>query len=145
MFLSLGTDSFTTVLQPSLKETIMNQTILSGHLTADIETRKVGEHHLSKFTLACNEGERVVFLPVQSWNMPHLSEYLSKGSKVLVSGSLKQDQWETDAGEKRSRILLTAYKVEFLTPSAESSTMQPASKTQTAKRPAPRPRYRASA
>jgi single-strand DNA-binding protein len=123
----------------------MNQTILSGHLTADIETRDVGEHHLSKFTLACNEGERVVFLPVESWNMPHLSEYLSKGSKVLLSGSLKQDQWETEAGEKRSRILLTAYKVEFLTPLADAPTA--ASKTRSrggqSTRSAPRQRHRA--
>ena len=43
----------------------MNQTILSGNLTANIETREVGELHLSKFTLACNEGDRVVFLPVE--------------------------------------------------------------------------------
>lgn len=99
----------------------MNQTILSGNLTAEIETREVGEQHLSKFTLACNEGDRVVFLPVESWNMPHLADYLSKGSKVLVSGSLKQDNWETESGEKRSRILLTAYKVEFLSPKVEES------------------------
>lgn len=94
----------------------MNQTILSGNLTAEIETREVGEQHLSKFTLACNEGDRVVFLPVEGWNMPHLADYLSKGSKVLVSGSLKQDNWEAENGDKRSRILLTAYKVEFLSP-----------------------------
>ena len=94
----------------------MNQTVLTGNLTADIETREIGEQHLSKFTLACNEGERAVSMPVEAWNMAHLSEYLFKGSKVLISGSLKQDNWETDAGDKRSRIVLTAYKVEFLDP-----------------------------
>jgi single-strand DNA-binding protein len=98
----------------------MNQTTMTGNLTADIETREIntnsGEQHLSKFTLACNEGERVVFMPVQAWNMPHLAEYLSKGSKVLLSGALKQENWENDAGDKRSRIVLTAYKVEFLDP-----------------------------
>jgi single-strand DNA-binding protein len=101
----------------------MNQTIITGNLTADIETREIktgsGEQHLSKFTLGCNEGERVVFMPVEAWNMPHLAEHLFKGSKVLISGSLKQDNWETDAGEKRSRILLNAYKVEFLDPAPE--------------------------
>jgi single-strand DNA-binding protein len=94
----------------------MNQTIITGNLTADIETRDVGEQHLSKFTLASNEGERVVFMPVEAWNMPHLAEHLFKGSKALISGALKQDNWETDAGDKRSRIVLTAYKVEFLGP-----------------------------
>ncbi len=92
----------------------MNQTVLSGNLTAEIEVREVGEHHVSKFTLACNEGERVVFMPVEAWNMPHLAEHLGKGSKALVSGALKQDQWETDGGEKRSRLTLTAYRVEFI-------------------------------
>ncbi|MFU8847355.1 MAG: single-stranded DNA-binding protein [Opitutales bacterium] len=101
----------------------MNQTIMTGNLTADIETREVksksGEQHLSKFTLACDDGERTTFIPVDAWNMPHLAQYLHKGSKVLVSGALRQDNWETDAGEKRNRIVLTAYKVEFLDPAPE--------------------------
>lgn len=101
----------------------MNQTIITGNLTADIETREIktgsGEQHLSKFTLGCNEGERVVFMPVEAWNMPHLADCLSKGSKVLIGGSLKQDKWETEAGEKRSRIVLNAFKVEFLDPAPE--------------------------
>lgn len=104
----------------------MNQTIMTGNLTADIETRELrsdsGEQHLSKFTLACNEGDRVVFIPVEAWNMPHLAEHLHKGSKTLISGALKQENWETDAGDKRSRIVLTAYKVEFLDPAPEQPT-----------------------
>lgn len=103
----------------------MNQTVLSGNLTADIETRDIqistGDQHISQFTLACNEGERVVFMPVEAWNMPHLAEYLFKGSKALVSGALKQEKWETESGDKRSRIVLTAYKVEFLDPAPEGS------------------------
>ncbi len=106
----------------------MNQTIMTGNLTADIETKDVGEQHLSKFTLACNEGERVVFIPVEAWNMPHLAEHLHKGSKTLISGSLKQDSWETDAGEKRSRIVLNAFKVEFLDPAPESKNSHQAKK-----------------
>jgi single-strand DNA-binding protein len=104
----------------------MNQTVLTGNLTADIETREIksrdqrsDDQHLSKFTLACNEGERVVFMPIEAWNMPHLAEYLFKGSKALISGSLKQENWETEDGDKRSRIVLTAHKVEFLDPAPE--------------------------
>ncbi len=101
----------------------MNQTIMTGNLTADIETREIdsgsGKQHLSKFTLACNEGERVTFMPVEAWNMPHLADYLFKGSKALIAGSLKQENWETDTGDKRSRIVLSAYKVEFLDPAPE--------------------------
>jgi len=103
----------------------MNQIIMTGNLTADIETRdiqsKSGDQHLSTFTLACNEGERVVFIPVEAWNMPHLVEHLYKGSKTLLSGALKQENWETEEGDKRSRIVLTAYKVEFLDPAPEKA------------------------
>ena len=103
----------------------MNQTVITGNLTADIETRDLklqGEdRQVSKFTIASNEGERVVFMPVEAWNMPHLAEYLFKGSKALVSGSLKQENWETEAGDKRSRIVLTAYRVEFLDPAPEGA------------------------
>jgi len=107
---------------------------MTGHLTADIETlelpaRNKGSdaQHLSKFTLGCNEGERVTFLPVEAWNMPHLPEYLAKGSEVLISGALKQNNWETDSGEKRSRIVLNAYKVEFLDPAPQQAAPRPSS------------------
>ncbi|MEN8661944.1 MAG: single-stranded DNA-binding protein [Lentimonas sp.] len=124
----------------------MNQTIISGNLTADIETRSVGEQHLSKFTLACNEGDRVVFLPVESWNMPHLAEYLFKGSKVLVSGSLKQDTWESKDGEARSRILLVGFKVEFLTSKdGDASRVKTSTKAGSAQRPSGRPGRRQAA
>lgn len=99
----------------------MNQTILSGNLTADIETREWGEKHLSKFTIACNQGENTTFLPVQAWNQEHLGKFLGKGSRVLVSGALRQESWETKGGDKRSRIVLNAYQVEFLDPPAEKT------------------------
>jgi len=99
----------------------MNHSVLSGNLTADIETKEVGEDHLSKFTLACNQGEKTVFIPVEAWNMEHLSEYLRKGSKALISGALRQDQWETKSGERRSRLFLRAFQVEFLDPPQKQS------------------------
>jgi len=95
----------------------MNQAILSGNLVADMEVRDLGEQHLGTFRLACDDGgERPIFIPVECWNMPHLPDYLRKGSKVLVSGRLKLNEWETDAGEKRSRVVLNARRVEFLSP-----------------------------
>lgn len=39
-----------------------------------------------------------------------------KGSLVLVSGRLAQRQWETQEGEKRSRVEVVATDVQFLTP-----------------------------
>ncbi|MGJ3243775.1 MAG: single-stranded DNA-binding protein [Opitutales bacterium] len=98
----------------------MNTVHLSGNLTADVEHRSPGGQDLCVFTLAVNnrsgndDRDHTLFLKVQAWNQPHLREYLGKGSKVLVTGSLKPEHWETREGEKRSAISCTAYQVEFL-------------------------------
>jgi len=95
----------------------MNQAIVSGNLTADIESRTIGENTVSKFTVAENGNrDKPLFLRVEAWNMDHLSRYLGKGSKVLVQGNLKMDQWKTKEGESRSRMVLSAQRVEFLDP-----------------------------
>lgn len=96
----------------------MNQTIVSGNLTADIETRQVKEHTVAKFTVADNGvQDKPVFLPVEAWNMDHLPRYLKKGSRVLIQGHLKSNQWKTKEGEKRNQLVLAAQRVEFLDPS----------------------------
>ena len=41
-------------------------------------------------------------------------QYLLKGSPVMVEGKLQLDQWQTDAGEKRSRLRVRADRVQFL-------------------------------
>lgn len=93
----------------------MNSSVFSGRLTADIETRAVGEHQVHHFTVAVNTGnERVAFIPTEAWNMPHLERHLGKGSRVLVRGAIKQDNWESTTGEKRSRLGVTALQVEFI-------------------------------
>lgn len=94
----------------------MNTTILSGNLTADIEEKEINKKSLCKFTIACNQGEHTLFMPVEAWEMGHLPKYLHKGSRVLAQGFLKQDNWETDKKEKRSRIVLVGSRFEFLDP-----------------------------
>ena len=94
----------------------MNQTVLTGHLAADVETRTVGQpaKHLSKFTLAVQQREQAHFFPVVVWNMEHLSDHLRKGSRVAIVGNLRQESWTTKAGEKRQQVIVVAYQVEFL-------------------------------
>lgn len=94
----------------------MTGTWICGRLTAEIDGRAINDKHLSKFTVASNQGDRALFLPVEAWNMEHLAKFLGKGSRVLVAGTLRQDSWETEKGEKRSRIFLLASVVEFLDP-----------------------------
>ena len=43
-----------------------------------------------------------------------VSEYVHTGERVYVAGRLQQQSWETDAGERRSRIEVHASEVIFL-------------------------------
>ena len=45
-----------------------------------------------------------------------LSKYMTKGRHVMLTGRLKLNKWETDEGDKRSKLTVTAEKVN-LTPS----------------------------
>ena len=41
----------------------------------------------------------------------HAAESLSKGSRVLVEGRLEQRSWETDGGERRSKVEVVADEI----------------------------------
>lgn len=102
-----------------------NRVILLGNVTRDIEVR-----HLASGTavgdmgLAVNDrfknksGEWVdepTFVDVTLWGRTAeiASEYLSKGSPVMVEGRLKQETWEKD-GQKRSKIKVVCEKMQLL-------------------------------
>ncbi len=118
--LQAANNVFRIILKQLLSESItngrMNIAHITGYLTDDIELRSFDKTNISTFRLAVNEGKETLFMPVQVWNQEHLRKFLSKGSRALVTGSLKQEQWETKKGEKRSRMVLNARSVEFLDP-----------------------------
>lgn len=42
------------------------------------------------------------------------AEYLSKGSRIGVSGALRQRSWETSEGQKRNSVEILVRDIEFL-------------------------------
>ncbi|WDI40029.1 single-stranded DNA-binding protein [Bremerella sp. P1] len=103
-----------------------NRVILVGNLTRDIEVRYVSNGGLAvtELGLAVNDrrknqsGEWVdetTFVDVTLWGRTAeiASEYLSKGSSVLIEGRLKLDTWETD-GQKRSKLRVVGEKMQML-------------------------------
>jgi len=103
----------------------MNKVILAGNLTRDPEIRysqsgkAVADLNLAinrKFKTATGElKEDTCFVNVVTWDRQAelAGEYLHKGSAVLLEGSLRLDQWETN-GEKRSRLRVIADRIQFL-------------------------------
>jgi len=102
-----------------------NKVILMGNLTKDPELRYTSSGlAVANFSLAINrrtakDGEKreeVDFFDIETWDKQAelCSEYLSKGRSVLVEGRLKQDRWEDEAGNKRSKVKIVATAIQFL-------------------------------
>ena len=87
----------------------MNVVVLQGNLTADPEL--VGkEQNVARFTIAVNSGfgenKEVSFIDCVAFGkqVPTIKEYFVKGKQVLVRGQVRQNRWENEKGEKRSKL-----------------------------------------
>jgi len=104
----------------------LNRVFLMGNLTRDPEVRYTPSGTaVGDLGLAINENyknkagetvESTVFVDVEVWarQAETCAEYLYKGSPVFVEGSLKLDQWTNQQGEKRSKLAVSANRVQFL-------------------------------
>jgi single-strand DNA-binding protein len=103
-----------------------NRVILLGNLTRDPEIRYTPNGTpVMDIGLAVNDrrrnqnGEWVdepVFIDVTLWGRTAeiASEYLSKGSPVLIEGRLRLDTWETSDGQRRSKLRVVAERMQML-------------------------------
>jgi len=103
----------------------LNKVFLAGNLTRDPELRHIPSGSaVADLRLAINrryrdqndkDREEVVYVSVTVWGKTaeNCSQYLTKGSPVLVEGRLKLDEWEKD-GQKQSRLGVVAERVQFL-------------------------------
>jgi single-strand DNA-binding protein len=128
----------------------LNRVYASGNLCRDPEYRQLPSGvPLCGLTLAISESyenkdgqrtERTVFLELTVWDKQAewCSQNLRKGDRVAVEGSLQQDNWTDDQGNKRSKIKVRADRVHFLNRSSRREESGPASEA------APAPAARAA-
>jgi single-strand DNA-binding protein len=102
-----------------------NRVILVGNLTRDVELKYTQTGlAVTDVGLAINErrktqsGEWVdeaLFVDVTLWGRQAeiASEYLGKGSSVLIEGRLRLDTWETE-GQKRSKMRIVCERLQML-------------------------------
>ena len=100
----------------------MNIISIIGNITKDPEVRKVrkgsDDLSVSNFTVAVNgRGDSVEFIRVTCWRkLAELcGQYLSKGRKVGVTGSLQSRRWTDDDGCEHEVWEILADSVDFLT------------------------------
>jgi single-strand DNA-binding protein len=99
----------------------MNTITLVGNMTRDPEIRYTREGQATaNFALAVNRRwqnrqtqaweEQTSFFEVVCWRelAENVALSLTKGSRVVVTGRLDQRTWETDNGQRRSRVELVA-------------------------------------
>ena len=103
-----------------------NKVILVGNLTRDPELRYIPSGAaVCEIGLAVNDRrkgangewvEETTFVDVTLWSRTAeiASEYLSKGSNVLIEGRLKLDSWESNDGQKRSKLRVVAERMQML-------------------------------
>lgn len=105
----------------------INRVVISGNLTRDPELRATsGGMSVLKMGVAVNDRRKnqqsgewedyANFVDVTMFGAraEAVSRFLSKGTKVAIEGKLRWSQWESQQGEKRSKLEVVADEIEFL-------------------------------
>ncbi len=105
----------------------LNKVFLLGNLTRDPELRYIpgSNRPVCETGLAVNRsytrsdgerGEETCFVDLVFWGKQAelANQYLKKGSQALVEGRLHYDAWESQDGQKRSRLRVVVQNVQFL-------------------------------
>lgn len=101
-----------------------NSVTLIGNVTRDPELRFTASGQaLASFGVAVNRRwqnrqtneweEQVSFFDVTCWQQmaENVAESITKGTRVVVNGRLDQRSWETQDGDKRSKVEIVADEV----------------------------------
>ncbi|ADY73637.1 single-strand binding protein [Desulfurobacterium thermolithotrophum DSM 11699] len=111
----------------------LNKVFLIGRLVADPQLSHTNTGTpFTRFRIAVNNPYRdrsgnwqedTLFIDIVLWGdaADRAVSRFSKGSRVLVEGRLRQSNWETEEGEKRSRIEVRADRVVGLDPRREQN------------------------
>jgi single-strand DNA-binding protein len=110
----------------------LNKVMLIGRLTRDPEVRTFANGgKVAKFGFAVNNRRKnsqtgqwedePVFIDVEAFNRGDfgkqadlVEQYLRKGNQVFVEGHLRLDQWTSQEGQKRQRLLVVVDNFQFL-------------------------------
>ena len=102
----------------------LNSILIEGNLTRDPELKSTAKGTpVCSFSVASNRfykqdeeyQKEVSFFDVETWAKlaESCAEYLEKGRGVRVVGRLKQDRWQDQDGNPRSKVKIVAEHVEF--------------------------------
>ena len=104
-----------------------NRVILIGHLTRDVELKYTPNGTaIGQFGIATNRNykdtstgenkQEVMFIDIKVFGRSAeiANQYLHKGSKALIEGRLALEQWVSKSGQKMSKHIVIAEKIQFM-------------------------------
>lgn len=103
-----------------------NKVILMGNLTRDPEVRVTPSGvSICKFGIAVSKNvrtadggtrEETLFVDIDSFGKQAelIGKHMTKGRAILIEGRLRFDQWESQNGEKRNKILVVLESFQFI-------------------------------
>jgi single-strand DNA-binding protein len=116
----------------------INRVLLIGNLTGDPELIEAGKSKVVNASLANHQffengqeerQEVTTFVEIKIWgsSAENFAKFARRGQEILVEGSLRQDRWEDDQGNKRTKLYLNVMSWQFAQrKNEESGTKAPA-------------------
>lgn len=110
--------------------TDINIVVINGRLTKSAEFREIGGSLNCRFSVAVNRSRKngdqwedeVSYIDCEAWGnlAGRVEGKLGKGTKVTVSGHLRQYRWDKD-GQSQSRLYVVADNIDIHRPGAEEA------------------------
>lgn len=110
----------------------INKVMLAGNLTRDPDPRAmadgtfvlglgvaVNDRHFNKITNQWEDRPNFIDCTMFGKRAQSIFPYLAKGSKVALEGHLRWSSWETEQGDRRSKIEVIVDEIEFMSPRQE--------------------------
>ena len=122
---------------------MINKVIVSGRLTRDPEIRYLTTGTpVSKMTIAFNRRyktknseqwqEETYFFDVEAMGTTaDLTARLNKGFLVLVEGELRQDKWQDQNGQNKTKVKIHATKISILSKPQDANSKTETTQTET--------------
>lgn len=115
----------------------MNKVVLHGNLAQDPEVKQVsGGTTVTNFNIAVSrtfkkqdgtKDKDVTYIPCEAWDTgaETIGKYFTKGSPILVEGSLKMEKWTDKDGNPKSRLKVRVSNFDFLNKASKNTDEQP--------------------
>jgi single-strand DNA-binding protein len=102
----------------------INRVLLTGNLTVHPELIDAGKIKVVNASLANHQfienGQEdrqdvTTFVEIKIWgaSAENFAKHARRGQEILVEGSLRQDRWEDDKGNKRSKLYVNVLSWQF--------------------------------